>query len=235
VNKPMSVTKSMSVPYPTHLKPVEFSDDVRRAHMADILSKNPNKNPKGADIRGSDIRGADIWIFGYGSLMWDPRFEPAETRIATLENHRRSFCFWTTRGRGSPERPGLGLGIEPGGGPIKGLAYRLARDHTLDDVLEALWLREMSSGVYHAPWLTLETEDGPVSAITYVANREHGNYAGDLPLDDRAQVMSGARGPRGWSYEYLCSLAETFKKLEIDDPELFALHDRIHDIVRVAD
>ena len=208
----------MTVNYPKNLKPIEFSDEVRRAHLAETLSQNPN--------------GDDIWIFGYGSLMWDPRFEPAETRVATLEDHRRSFCFWTTRGRGSPERPGLGLGVVPGGGPIRGLAYRLAQDHTLDDVLEALWLREMSSGVYHAPWLPLETEAGTVRAITYVANPAHGNYAGDLSLDERAWVMSGARGPRGWSYEYLASLVETFKRLDIEDAEHVSLHERINEIVQ---
>ncbi|MDE0812845.1 MAG: gamma-glutamylcyclotransferase [Alphaproteobacteria bacterium] len=208
----------MTVELPKELKPFNFPDEVRRANMADTLSRNPN--------------GDDIWIFGYGSLMWDPRFEPAEKRIATLNDHRRSFCFWTTRGRGSPERPGLGLGIVPGGGPIKGVAFRLANDHTLEEVLEALWVREMSSGVYHAPWLPLETEQGIVHGVVYVANEAHQNFAGELSLEDKAWVMSGAKGPNGWCYEYLSAMVKAYERLGFDDPEHVELHDRIHAIVR---
>jgi cation transport protein ChaC len=208
----------MTVELPKGLKPFNFPDEVRRANMADTLSRNPN--------------GDDIWIFGYGSLMWDPRFEPAEQRIATLNCHHRSFCFWTTRGRGTPERPGLGLGIVPGGGPIKGVAFRLANDHTLEEVLEALWIREMSSGVYHAPWLPLETEQGIVHGVVYVANEAHQNFAGELSLEDNAWVMSGAKGPNGWCYEYLAAMVKAYERLGLDDPEHVELHDRIHAIVR---
>ncbi|MBT5110678.1 MAG: gamma-glutamylcyclotransferase [Rhodospirillaceae bacterium] len=212
----------MAVAFPTHLKPVSFPDDVRRANMAETLARNPNGGPN----------DGDIWIFGYGSLMWDPRFEPAETRVATLDGHRRSFCFWTTRGRGTPERPGLGLGIVPGGGPIQGLAFRLANDHTRDAVLEALWVREMSSGVYHAPWLELDTEQGSIHGVVYVANEAHQNYAGDMSIEDRAWLMSGARGPNGWCYEYLGAMVEAYERLGLEDPEHVELHERIHAIVR---
>jgi glutathione-specific gamma-glutamylcyclotransferase len=208
----------MTVNFPRDLKPFNFPDEIRRANMAETLSRNPN--------------GDGIWIFGYGSLMWDPRFEAAEQRIATLNDHRRSFCFWTTRGRGSPERPGLGLGIVPGGGPIQGVAFRLAEDHTLEEVLEALWVREMSSGVYHAPWLPLETEQGVVHGVVYVANKAHQNFAGELSLEDRAWVMSGAKGPNGWCYEYLGAMVEAYERLGLDDPEHVELHNRIHAIVR---
>ena len=126
-----------TIEFPAGLGLSSWSDEQRHENLQETLAKNPDP-------------GA-IWVFGYGSLIWDPRFEPAETRAATLQGHRRSFCFFTTRGRGSPERPGLGLAIVPGGGPVQGLAYKI-NPNAYDEVLDALWRREMSNGVYHAEW-----------------------------------------------------------------------------------
>jgi cation transport protein ChaC len=205
-----------SVDIPAGLRPTPWSDERRRAHLAKTLAKAPDPEA--------------IWVFGYGSLIWDPRFEPLETRPATLKDHSRSFCFWTTMGRGTPERPGLGLAIVPGGGPVQGLAYRLD-PAPLDEVLEALWLREMWAGVYHAEWMRMETPGGDVHAIVYVANDEHPNYVGELSLEDKARIMAVAKGERGWSYEYLGSLVKEFDRLGIRDEHHCALYERILEIV----
>lgn len=205
-----------TIELPTELRRTDWSDDRRHAHLQETLAQNPDPEA--------------IWVFGYGSLIWDPRFEPLETRPATLHGHRRSFCFWTTRGRGTPERPGLGLAIVPGGGPVQGLAYKLPSD-SLDEVLDALWRREMSNGVYHAEWKPMETLEGDVQAIVYVANDTHPNYCGDLPLEEQARIMAGAKGPRGWSYEYLGNLVKEFQRLGIDDDHHYALYARIMEIV----
>lgn len=133
-------------------------------------------------------------------------------------------------GRGTPERPGLGLAIVPGGGPVHGVAYRL-NPESLDEVLEALWLREMRAGVYHAEWKQMKTSDGDVHAIVYVANESHPNYAGDLSLEDRARIMASAKGERGWSYEYLANLIKEFDRLDIDDTDHRQLYARIMEIV----
>lgn len=197
-----------------------WSDDRRRAHLEETIARAPDPDA--------------IWVFGYGSLIWDPRFDPVETRAATLEAHRRSFCFWTTMGRGTPEQPGLGLAIVPGGGPVQGLAYRLD-PASLDEVLEALWLREMRAGVYHAEWKRMETPDGDVHAIVYVANDDHPNYAGDLLLEDQARIMAKAKGENGRSYEYLGNLVKEFHRLGIADEHHCALYDRIMEIVADQD
>ena len=201
---------------PVSLKAVDWSDERRRTNLQETLDNNPH--PK------------EIWVFGYGSLIWDPRFLPLETRPARLIGHRRSFCFWTTRGRGTPERPGLGLAIEPDGELVQGLAYKL-NPVSIDEVLEALWLREMGTGVYHAEWLNLETTSEDVTAIVFVANHDHPNYCGDLPLEEQARIISGAKGPRGWSYEYLGNLVKEFHRLGIRDKLHCNLYDRILEIL----
>ena len=137
-------------------------------------------------------------------------------------------------GRGTPEKPGLGLAIVPGGGPVQGLAYKL--DPTsADDVLEALWLREMRSGVYHAEWKQIETPGGDVHAIVYIANDDHPNYAGDLTFEDQARIMAKAKGENGRSYEYLGNLVKEFHRLGIADEHHCAVYDRIMEIVADRD
>ena len=205
-----------TIEFPAGLGLSSWSDEQRHENLQETLAKNPDP-------------GA-IWVFGYGSLIWDPRFKPAETRAATLQGHRRSFCFFTTRGRGSPERPGLGLAIVPGGGPVQGLAYKI-NPNAYDEVLDVLWRREMSNGVYHAEWRRMETLQGDVHAIVYVANDTHSNYCGDLPLEEQARILAGAKGPRGWSYEYLGNLVKEFHRLGIADDHHCALYDRILEIV----
>ena len=209
-----------SIEIPVGLRSIPWSDDRRRAHLEETIARAPDPDA--------------IWVFGYGSLIWDPRFVPLETRDATLEAHRRSFCFWTTMGRGTPEQPGLGLAIVPGGGPVQGLAYRLD-PASLDDVLEALWLREMRAGVYHAEWKRMETPDGDVHAIVYVANDDHTNYVGDIALEDQARIMAKAKGENGRSYEYLGNLVKEFRRLDITDEHHCALYDRIMEIVASRD
>ena len=211
----------LSLDMPTGLFFEPWPDEQRRAHLRETLAAAPDPDA--------------IWVFGYGSLIWDPRFEPAETRRAVLAGHRRSFCFWVTLGRGSPERPGLGLAVVPCDGSVTGVAFRIPRDETFEDVLEALWTREMLGGVYHARWLPLATEEGDVQAIVYVANDGHRNYCGDLSLDDRAWIMAGAEGPRGFNYEYLGQLVSELDRLGIEDEEHRALYARILEIVRASE
>src|SRR5262245_40796126 len=97
--------------------------------------------------------GTDAWVFGYGSLMWNPAIKWAERRVARLEGFRRSFCFWTPLGRGTPQLPGLMLALEAGG-DCTGIAWRIAADD-VEEEFRILWNREMLSGVYRAAWVDL--------------------------------------------------------------------------------
>ena len=112
----------------------------------------------------------DVWIFGYGSLMWNPAFHFAERRPGMIRGWHRSFCLWTPMGRGTPDNPGLVLGLDRGGS-CSGIAYRVAaRDR--DTELTLLWQREMVADGYNARWVTVRGEAGDVRAITWVINPE---------------------------------------------------------------
>ena len=113
---------------------VQLNDEVRAGMLRDML----------AEVTNPDV----IWVFGFGSLMWNPGFKPTERQPVTLRCYERKFHLWSTKGRGSQERPGLGLCLEPGKGSCRGIAYRLSPE-TRDKDLQYLWDREMTSGVYH--------------------------------------------------------------------------------------
>ncbi|HKC51397.1 MAG TPA: gamma-glutamylcyclotransferase, partial [Myxococcota bacterium] len=115
--------------------------------------------------------GQDVWVFGYGSLMWNPAFHHVERLPARLAGWHRSFCLLNTFGRGSPESPGLTLALEPGGSCL-GVALRIAASEVRGE-LTVLWNREMLSGSYLPRWVRLGGSAGPIAAVTFVANRAH--------------------------------------------------------------
>ena len=143
----------------------------------------------------------DVWIFGYGSLMWNPAFHHVELRPARLHGWHRRFCLWNTFGRGSPEKPGLMLALEPGGA-CAGVALRIAAE-AVQSELTVLWNREMLTGAYLPRWVRLASAAGPVDALTFVVNRAHPRYTGRLPPERVAQLLAHARGPLGECREYL--------------------------------
>ncbi len=166
-----------------------------------------------------------LWVFGAGSLIWDPRFEADETRAATLTDHHRAFSFWTIRARGSFERPGLGLALEPGG-TCAGLAFRVP-ERGRDDILDALWRREMSGGVYVPTWLQATSEIGTIWTLGFVANRAHRNYAGELPGSRSAPIIASAQGARGTCHEYLTLLVAALDRHDLEDHPTQDLHRRV--------
>ena len=165
---------------------------------------------------------APVWLFGYGSLMWNPAFSYAERRSGTLRGWHRRFCLWMRLGRGTPEQPGLMLALDRGG-TTRGVAFRLAQGEERAELL-LVWRREMFTGAYHARWVTLTTDEGPVHAIALVVNREHDQYAAGLDEDEVVKHIATAHGPLGSSAEYLF---ETLAHLEG-----LGLHDRCLERVR---
>jgi glutathione-specific gamma-glutamylcyclotransferase len=174
-----------------------------------------------AQIRAAAPQGDPIRIFAYGSLIWDPcfAFEAAET--AVLGGFRRAFNFWSVLSRGTPERPGLGLGLERGGS-CRGVLFRLAGSN-LEADLDALWKREMYSAVYAPRWLRVDTPAGPRSAIAFVTNTGHGQYAGGLDTETVARIVAGASGENGPCRDYLAATVDALARHGIDDPALSAL------------
>jgi cation transport protein ChaC len=159
--------------------------------------------------------GEDFWVFGYGSLMWHPGFPHLEVRVARLRGFHRSFCVYSHRYRGTPQVPGLVLGLDRGGS-CHGMVFRVPAGEG-GEVLDYLYEREMVTGVYRPSWRRAETDQGPVSAITFVVDRKHRQYAGRLPHDDMVALILQGRGNRGPCMEYLENTVHHLRALGLKD------------------
>lgn len=173
-----------------------------------------------------DCRGRDLWVYGYGSLMWDPGFHFAEVRLADLHGYRRRFCYRSTLGRGSRAEPALMLALEHGGGRCTGLAFRIAAP-LVDAESAVLWRREMVRGGYCPALLPVATPQGEVTALAMTANVAHADYVGELPLDETAATIARASGMLGSNHDYLEQLARQLDTLGIDDPYVQQLRQRV--------
>ena len=165
--------------------------------------------------------GEDFWVFGYGSLMWHPGFPHLEVRPARLRGLHRSFCVYSHRYRGTPQVPGLVLGLDRGGS-CHGMVFRVPAAEG-EEVLDYLYEREMVTGVYHPTWRRAETAEGAVSAITFVVDRGHRQYAGRLPHDDMVALILQGRGNRGPCEEYLENTVHHLRALGLKDRGLESL------------
>jgi cation transport protein ChaC len=158
----------------------------------------------------------DFWVFGYGSLMWRPGFAHTETRRARLFGYRRSLCVSSFVYRGTPERRGLVLGLDRGGSCV-GLAFHVPRE-LRDEVLAYLRDRELVTSVYLERILPVRLDGGDiVTAVTYVVDRMHEQYAGALDEASAAQIVSGAVGQAGPNEEYVLNTIAHLKALGIRD------------------
>ncbi|MCA0452243.1 MAG: gamma-glutamylcyclotransferase [Proteobacteria bacterium] len=165
---------------------------------------------------------ADFWLFAYGSLIWDPGFPFEEARPAKLMGFHRAFCLYSTRYRGTPEKPGLVLGLDKGGS-CRGIAYRVANEHR-ETTMAYLWDREMLNQSYHCMDLSITLLDGrEVVARTFVIDRDGESYAGKLPLEDAARIIRDAHGQRGPNAAYLANTVEHLERLGLRDRRLAAL------------
>lgn len=161
--------------------------------------------------------GEDAWVFAYGSLMWNPVLEYAESTRCHVDGWRRSFCFWMPMGRGTPELPGLMLALEQGG-QCEGIAYRLPSG-LLGSELELLWNREMLAGIYRPQWVRARLHDGrSVTAVTFGVDPSHSQYCGDLAIEKAAHYIAFAEGRRGTCRDYLANTAACARALGIRDP-----------------
>jgi cation transport protein ChaC len=172
--------------------------------------------------------GCDVWIFGYGSLMWDPGFAFVEAQPALLRGYHRSFCVYSHRYRGTPELPGLVLGLDRGGA-CKGIAYRVSATDVAS-ALRYLWEREMSNRTYHLKEVPLATPAGPVMARAFAVDRTHKNYAGRLPLEETARLILQGIGARGPCRQYLENTVRELTKLGLVDGPLHRLEAVVRDM-----
>jgi cation transport protein ChaC len=169
----------------------------------------------------------DAWLFGYGSLVWNPTIHFVERRTARIEGWHRAFCLSSLAGRGSTNNPGLVLGLDQGGG-CTGVAFRIAEE-LLETELSVLWRREMLSNSYVPRWLDVSDEQGRCfgSAIAFTIDRSGDHYAGALELEEVIKRLSTASGALGSAAEYLFRTCEALRAHGIPDPELEWLAARV--------
>jgi cation transport protein ChaC len=187
--------------YPIH------TDEEIEASLKHALSERP------AD--------GDVWVFGYGSLIWNPTFEFVEKRVALMQGWHRRFCLWIKTGRGSPDAPGLTLALDRGGS-CSGLAFRLNKSQVEEELL-ILWRREMVSGVYEARWIDIKIQDvkeRKVKALSFVANRRHARFTNLLSDAEIAERIAVARGAFGSCQEYLMNTIGHLETLGLKDAGL---------------
>jgi cation transport protein ChaC len=168
----------------------------------------------------------EFWVFGYGSLMWNPGFEFVESAHARLHGYRRSLCVRSWVHRGTQEKPGLVLGLDRGGSCL-GMAFR-ARGEDADAVLDYLRRRELVTHVYLERRLPVRLVDGrSVSAVSYVVDRRHIQYAGSLDAAHAAEVVHGAAGQSGPNDAYVLNTLAHLREMGIRDHWLEEVGERV--------
>lgn len=166
-----------------------LSDEALAASLAATLARKPS--------------GAGWWVFAYGSLLWNPLFPFHDAKPAVLRGLHRQFCLWSLGSRGTVKRPGLVLGLDRGG-CCRGVAYRLPARCARAE-LALLWRREMVVGSYKPRWVRVQLHPGgpALTALAFVVDRTHPQYAGRLALARQARVLATAQGVFGSSADYL--------------------------------
>ena len=172
---------------------------------------------------GLHIREPDgFWFFGYGSLMWDPPFSAAESHRARIFGYHRSFCVSSETYRGTPENPGLSLGLDSGGS-CTGVAFRILEQSRAEAVRQ-IEAREMDDDpIYICRPLKLHLPDRQVDGYALVVNRHDRIFAGRLSFKEMARRIATCRGDRGPNIDYLANTVAQLDRMNIPEGHLHAL------------
>lgn len=160
--------------------------------------------------------GDDFWVFGYGSLMWRPGFDFVEQQMAMIYGFHRSLCVYSHVHRGTPERPGLVLGLDRGGS-CHGMAFRVV-GHKYDEVMDYLRAREQATMVYLESHHPVRLKDGrKVEAIAYTIDRTHRQYAGKLPETRLLELIRSGVGQSGANPDYVIATHDHLEQIGVED------------------
>ena len=166
--------------------------------------------------------GEDVWLFGYGSLMWNPAMHFVQQCAGRVQGWHRSYCLWLEAGRGSPENPGLMLALDRGGASA-GALFRVPADQAREELLLP-FRRELFTYSYEARWVTVAADAGSVRALTFVVNRLGPRYVHRLDPGKIARHIATATGPLGSCMEYLTRTLGSLDALGLDDQMLREVH-----------
>ena len=191
-----------------------LTDEERAASLAAMLAQRPDE-------------GGGVWLFAYGSLIWNPALHFDERRLARVHGWHRSFCLSTKAGRGTPANPGLVLGLDRGGA-CTGAAFHIP-EPLIGDELALLWRREMLSGSYRPRWVRVRGADGTPfgHAIAFTILRDGEHYAGSLSREAIVRRLASACGALGSSAEYLFHTRDGLRSLGIVDAGIEELARRV--------
>ena len=177
-------------------------------------------------MRISKNKDQPEWIFGYGSLMWNPGFPHTEQLPAILEGYHRAFCVYSHHYRGTTERPGLVLGLNPGG-KCRGIAFRTSRE-ARHEIITYLDKRELIGYAYEPQRLPITFDDGTsVVAHTYIADQNHPHFAGRLSNGRSADVIISAKGAAGTNWDYALNAIRALEANGFVDTYLQSLQVRL--------
>ncbi|WP_144160568.1 gamma-glutamylcyclotransferase [Paraburkholderia sp. BCC1885] len=197
--------KAVLASLPEHIR---WSPERIGSSMRETLSKRPVDS--------------DVWLFCYGSLIWNPVVHFIERESATLPGWSRSFTLGLRSGRASAAHPGRMLGLEPGG-ETQGVVIRFDED-SLDDELPLVWAREMISGAYRPVWQPVILRGGRrVTSLVFVADRAHPYWCKDASVKTIVPILASASGPLGTNAEYVLRLADALTDLRVRDEYIDAL------------
>jgi len=186
--------------------------DSIRTMNSEELSDSVKQILKGVNLE------KDVWVFGYGSLMWNPDFKLAEKRTGIVIGYHRSLCLKSMVYRGTPDYHGLVFGLDKGDS-CQGMAYRIAEEN-IHSEMEKIWKREMFAGTYIPTWVNVTTKQGSISAVTFVINHEHEHYIPDLELEEIAERVVRAEGTCGSCHDYVQNTVKSLNILGLRDLEL---------------
>jgi len=194
-----------------------FREWDKRAHEAGYGDNWRRTHEEREATRSKALAGRldrDLWIFAYGSLMWDPAIHVVEIRSATLPGSHRRFCLKVEIGRGSKGKPALMAALDEGG-ECHGLALRVPQQ-AVDRETEILWMREMIGEAYIPVFRTVMTPQGQVEALTFVMDRRSARFA-DIGAEGAAEIIASGSGLLGTNLEYFDNLATHVEALGIKD------------------
>ncbi|WP_373086220.1 gamma-glutamylcyclotransferase [Sneathiella sp.] len=169
-----------------------------------------------------------LWVFGYGSLLWNPAFHFTHWQNAKLFGFRRKFCLQASIGRGSPEKPGLMLALDRGGS-CNGRAFFIAPDK-VESETEILWMREMISGSYDARLARIRLPNETVAGLAFTMNRSHPRYVADMDLETTAKFLASGEGRMGTCRDYLYNTIAHLEEMHMKDRYLHDLQLKIQEL-----
>jgi glutathione-specific gamma-glutamylcyclotransferase len=209
--------------------PLYSGQSGRLAGRSDLPTDAEYAAAVAALLAGAPASG-EVRIFAFGSLIWNPGFDHVEDGLATLHGWRRSFCIgWVRIYRGTPERPGIMLGLDRGGS-CRGVVFRLPADAVREN-LSIVFRREhpLRWETPHMHWVTVRTESGPVRALAVLTKRSHPAYLADLSDEVVIKALATAAGERGSMAEYLRSTIEHLEARGIHDRYLWRMQKLVAD------